>query len=577
MKTPKFLLALLALVPVTSFGQPVGTPISQLPSITTVAPGDFLPIVDVTGSPYVTKKATVAQLSPGLGSVTALPNTLMLRDSSGNSQVNTLTINNTPVNPSDAVNKAYVDAFNQGLNIHNPAAAATTPAIGNINLSGGAPNTLDGVALSVDFRVLVKDQTDATQNGIYYVSVLGTGSNGTWLRTTDANSGTNLVTGSYLFITGGTVNGNASWVMVTPGPITIGVSLISWELFSQTTQILASNIIGQLIGSQIQNFALDYTKFASSIQPVGIVSVLPNPAGYTGVSVVFNTTDGNLYRYVGGAWTVAVPPQFTSQITGTSIANGTITTANLAANAVSAGQIAANAVTSGTIAANSITSGMIQTGAITASQISAGAITTNAIGAGQVLAVNIGALTITGAQIQAGTLTADKFNVNAISAISANIGTITAGILTANVAVDIGSGYNEVAITPGIGLQIAGGLVDFGGVTFGNPTLRFHGVGSYALSEARIATSATGITPPYIAYIDAGGTLAVNISEGGIFMSDTKAIQSNGTSYINLDGANPTAGITTIASTAGSAGALWGYFHLKIFGVGEVAVPYYHP
>ena len=68
-----------------------------------------------------------------------------------------------------------------GLNFlsQNICAAGTTS---NISLSGGAPNSLDGISLSVNDKVLVKSQTTSSQNGVYYVSTLGTGSNGTWTR-----------------------------------------------------------------------------------------------------------------------------------------------------------------------------------------------------------------------------------------------------------------------------------------------------------------------------------------------------------------------------------------------------------
>jgi hypothetical protein len=59
----------------------------------------------------------------------------------------------------------------------------------NITLSGGAPNTVDSVSLSVGNRILVADQTTTSEDGIYEVQTLGTGSNGTWVRTADAPIG----------------------------------------------------------------------------------------------------------------------------------------------------------------------------------------------------------------------------------------------------------------------------------------------------------------------------------------------------------------------------------------------------
>src|SRR6185312_8947224 len=68
-----------------------------------------------------------------------------------------------------------------------PAVRAATTA--NIaNLAGGAPNTLDGVTLAANDRILVKDQTTGSANGIYTVTTLGSGSNGTWARAEDFNT-----------------------------------------------------------------------------------------------------------------------------------------------------------------------------------------------------------------------------------------------------------------------------------------------------------------------------------------------------------------------------------------------------
>ncbi|ACL58782.1 TipJ family phage tail tip protein [Methylobacterium nodulans] len=69
-----------------------------------------------------------------------------------------------------------------------------------------------------------------------------------------------------------------------------------------------------LLAAQLQQGIIDATKFANGIEPVGIVSVLPVVAGYTGPKTVLLTTDGKLYRLVNGAWTAAVQA---GDITGT--------------------------------------------------------------------------------------------------------------------------------------------------------------------------------------------------------------------------------------------------------------------
>jgi hypothetical protein len=104
--------------------------------------------------------------------------------------------------------------------------AATVGA--NITLAGGAPNTLDGVTLVANDRILVKDQTTASQNGIYYVSTLGTGVNGTWTRSTDADQAGELTSGAVMAVEEGTLNADSLWMLTTDGSITIGTTALTF-------------------------------------------------------------------------------------------------------------------------------------------------------------------------------------------------------------------------------------------------------------------------------------------------------------------------------------------------------------
>lgn len=104
--------------------------------------------------------------------------------------------------------------------------AATTANI--TTLAGGAPNTLDGVTLVTNDRILVKDQTTASQNGIYYVSTLGTGANGTWTRATDADQAGELTSGAIVAVEEGTTNADSQWMLITDGAITIGTTSLSF-------------------------------------------------------------------------------------------------------------------------------------------------------------------------------------------------------------------------------------------------------------------------------------------------------------------------------------------------------------
>lgn len=100
--------------------------------------------------------------------------------------------------------------------------AATTANIAN--LAGGAPSVLDGVTLVANDRVLVKDQSTGSQNGIYIVQTLGTGANGTWVRSADADTASELRS-AVVYCEGGTVNQDKRFAQ-TADNITLGTTAL---------------------------------------------------------------------------------------------------------------------------------------------------------------------------------------------------------------------------------------------------------------------------------------------------------------------------------------------------------------
>ena len=143
-----------------------------------------------------------------------------------------------PTSAQDAATKSYVDAIEQGLDIKDSVVAATDGA--NIDLTSSTdPNPIDGVTLSDSERVLLKDQTTASENGIY-TTVTATDPS-SWIRSNDADEDDEVTAGMFVFVEEGTVNQNRGFVVTSNDPITVGSSDISFTQFSGAGQISAGD------------------------------------------------------------------------------------------------------------------------------------------------------------------------------------------------------------------------------------------------------------------------------------------------------------------------------------------------
>jgi len=132
------------------------------------------------------------------------------------------------------------------IDFKDSVVAATTANIAD--LAAGAPDTVDGVTLAVGDRVLVKDQTTASENGIYVVDTVGTGANGAWSRVEDFFAGDIVERGCIVFTqTGGTANALKGFQITsagTAGAHTIGTDNIEWtSLTDANSGIQLSQVI----------------------------------------------------------------------------------------------------------------------------------------------------------------------------------------------------------------------------------------------------------------------------------------------------------------------------------------------
>ena len=144
-----------------------------------------------------------------------------------------------PTDPQDAATKAYVDAARSGMDVKESVRAATT-ANGNISTAFANGAEIDGVTLATGNRILVKNQSTGSENGIYTVNASGAPT-----RATDANTSAKVTAGMFTFISEGTVNGNAGFVLTTDDAITLDTTALTFTQFSGAGQIIAGNGISK--------------------------------------------------------------------------------------------------------------------------------------------------------------------------------------------------------------------------------------------------------------------------------------------------------------------------------------------
>ena len=193
----------------------------------------------------------------------------------GSVSLNSQTITNVadPVNTQDAATKGFVEATSQGLNIKNSCVAATTA---NITISTALNNgdTLDGVSLSTNDRVLVKDQSTASQNGIYVVG-------SSPARATDLATGSNAA-GFFTFVEQGTVNADNGFVCTSDsGSAVVGTNNLTIAQFSGAGQITAADGLqksGNTLSVDLKSnggLVIESTEIAVDLGASSITGTLP--------------------------------------------------------------------------------------------------------------------------------------------------------------------------------------------------------------------------------------------------------------------------------------------------------------
>lgn len=309
----------------------------------------------------------------------------------------------------------------------------------NITLSGGAPAVVDGVTLAEDDRVLVTGQSTGSQNGLYIVSTVGTGSNGTWVRTSDGNETGEIEAGMIVMVTEGTTYRDTQWKLITDNPITIGSTALTF------TQNYSANSIS----GGTSNVAV-YSNANVTISSAGTANVLT----ISSTGIVVNGTVSASGNVTGGSISSAGNISATGNITGNYILgngsqlSGIITTVD------------ANTLTGNTLSSNVVTSSLTAVGTLGSLSV------TGNVTAGNVSGTNLTGTLTTASQpniTSVGTLTSVSVSGNTTSGNILTGGLISAtGNVTGNYFIGNGSQLTGVIASSGAGnLWVVGRIATF--------------------------------------------------------------------------------------------------------------------
>jgi hypothetical protein len=221
-----------------------GTPTLTLPTTTGFL--DLNPLTTTGDIGYATNTATpatVGRLAVGTGFQ-------VLGVAAGIPAWTTLTLENLP-----------------GAFVKKSVKAATTANIAT--LAGGAPNTLDGVSLALNDRILVKDQSTGSQNGLYYVTTLGTGANGTWARSLDADTIDDIAS-AMVAVDSGTVNGGLTYDNDLKTTDTLGTTSVVWN-----------RIVDAAYSVNLGTTAVPLNRASGALTLAGITLTQPTIADFT--------------------------------------------------------------------------------------------------------------------------------------------------------------------------------------------------------------------------------------------------------------------------------------------------------
>ena len=383
----------------------------------------------------------------------------------GNSKITGL---GTPTSDTDAATKAYVDSAAQGIDWKASVHAATT-ANGTLATAYANGSVIDGVTLVTGDRILIKDQTTGSENGIYTVNASGAPT-----RATDCDTAAELTASFAVFVEEGTANADSGYVLTNDGAITVGTTALVFTQFTGLGQITAGNGL---------------TKTANTLNVVGTADRITVGGDSVDIASTYagQSTITTLGTVTTGTWNGTV---IAGLYGGTGVANSgkTIT---LGGNLTTSGAHATTLTTTGTTTVTLPTSGTLLTTAGSGSSLTFGTGTLSL--AGNLTTSGSFTTTLTATANTSVTLPTSGTLVNsAVTTLSSlvSVGTITTGVWDAT---DIAVAHGGTGASTAAGARTNLGAttkVTAAGSGSGTSIAVAHGLGTAVIAQLLDSTGA---------------------------------------------------------------------------------------
>jgi hypothetical protein len=474
-----------------------------------------------------------------------------------------------PTASTDAATKQYVDDVAQGLSVQAPAIVASTGtyaamSTGTVTYDNGtagvgatltttvALTAIDGITLTVNDRIIIKDETGANlpNNGIYVYT-----SSTVLTRAADFDTPTEMAGGDFCFVQQGTTYNDTGWVMTDP-VTTVGTSDVTWVQFSGAGSFTAGaglTLTGTVFSVNTDNLTTDISG-GNVVVKTSAQLTTPNIGAATGTSLTAtgNVAGGNITtagvvsatgNVIGGNVTTGGVVSAVGNISGGNVAGTTGTFTDIGGSLTTAAQpnvTSVGTLTSLTVTGNTSSGNLSTGGTVSATgNVSGGNITTAGVvdATGNVSGAN---LTTAGVVAATGNVSGGNITTGAKVVAVGNIDT-TSGIFNGD-----GYGISNIAAGNIVGLNLSGisngtSNVDIA-TADGNITMSVDSTGNVAVITATglVVTGTAGVS----------GTVTAPA-----FTANTGIFTGNGSGLTALTGANVTGEVTFAATANAVAGA----------------------